>query len=124
MTRVYKVYSEYESKEKPKLVAKIHEDEKENLLVEVLVPDDYNCFPPDLLGLNRDWEKDDTEQTRHWLETRVVPKTRQFLREMLDAEKIPEWDLVTLLKLNQGRVWDDKFYIEIEEDINCYENLI
>ena len=122
MKRVYNIYSEYEPE--VKLVGKIHEDERKNLIVEVLVPDDYNCFPPDLLGLNRDWEKDDTAQTRHWLETRVVPKTRQFLREMLDAQKLPEWDLVTLLKLNKGRVWDDKFYIEIEENTDACESFI
>lgn len=112
MKRIYNIYSEYEDL---RLVGKIHEDEDENLRVEVLVPMEYNYFPIDLLGPHRNWELDDTEQNRRWLETRVVPKNRQFLRDMLDAYKIPEWDLVTLLKLNHGRVVDDEFYIEIEE---------
>lgn len=112
MKRIYNIYSEYEGL---RLVGKIHEDENENLTVEVLVPIEYNYFPIDLLGPHRDWELDDTEQIRRWLETRVVPKNRQFLRDMLDAYNIPEWDLVTLLKLNHGRVVDDKFYIEVKE---------
>lgn len=112
MRRIYNIYSEYEE---TKLVGKIHEDNTGNMVVEVLVPYEYNYFPPDLLGIFRDWERDDTEQTIYWLESRVVPKSRQFLREMLDAVNLPEWDLVQLLKLNKGRVVDDKFFIEIEE---------
>ena len=112
MERIYNIYSEYKDL---RLVGKIHEDNKGAMFVEVLVPDEYNYFPIDLLGPHRDWERDDTEQILRWLETRVVPRNRQFLREMLDAYKIPEWDLVTLLKLNKGRACDDKFFIEIEE---------
>lgn len=110
---IYKVYSEYEPGE-PKLVAKIYEDVNGELLVKEMVDMDYNYFPPVLLGIFRDWERDDTPTIRRWLETRVVPKTRQFLREMLDAEGLPEWNLVDLLKLNQGRYCDDKFFIEVE----------
>lgn len=112
VVRIYNIYSEYED---TRLVGKIHEDNKGNMQVEVLVPYEYNYFPPDLLGINRDWELDDTVQIIRWLETRVIPKTRQFLREALDAVKLPEWDLVQLLKLNKGRVVDDKFYVDIEE---------
>ena len=114
ISRVYYIYSEYEEGE-PKLVGKIHEDSEGNLKVEVLVPYEYNYFPPDLLGIYRDWEIDDTPTIRRWLESRVVPRTRQFLRVMLDAYKLPEWDLIELLKLNRGRVSDDKFYVDVEE---------
>ena len=54
MRRVYNIYSEYKE---IRLVGKIHEDSKGNMIVEVLVPDEYNFFPVDLLGIFRDWEK-------------------------------------------------------------------
>lgn len=114
MERIYNIYSEYDEL---RLVAKIHEDKNENLVTEVLVPYEYKYFPIDLLGVNRDWDVNNTNQNRRWLESRVIPRTRQFLDDMLEAVKLPEWDLVQLLKLNKGRVVDDKFYIEIEETI-------
>lgn len=112
VTKQYLIYSGYTNNE---LVGIIHSDDKENLVCEVLIPDDRYDFPIDLLGPHRDWERDDTLTIRRWLESRVIPPTRQFLRQMLDEYKIPEWDLDTLIKLNNGKSVNDKFSVKLEE---------
>jgi hypothetical protein len=114
MSKVYEIYSEYEKD--TKLVGKIHCNKEDKMYIEEFVPLDYNYFPVDLLGIYRDWERDNQANIIRWLESRVIPRNRQFLREILDMYRIPEWDLDTLLKLNHGRVTDDKFYVEIGEE--------
>ena len=109
----YIIHSLYTGKDD--VVGIIHSNKDNKLYCEVLIPKNRLDFPINLLGPHRDWERDDTPTIKRWLESRVVPPTRQFLRQMLDDYKIPEWDLDTLLRLNQGKVCDDKFYIEIEE---------
>lgn len=112
ITKRYLIYSGYTNNE---LVGIINSDEKNKLTCEVLISKDRYDFPIDLLGPHRDWERDDTATIKRWLESRVVPPTRQFLRQMLDEYKIPEWDLDTLIKLNSGKSVNDKFSVILEE---------
>lgn len=111
--KTYIIYSGYSNNE---IVGKIYCDKDNKLTCEVLIPDTRYDFPIDLLGPHRDWEKDDTATILRWLESRVVPRNRQFLRQMLDAYNIPEWDLDTLLKLNKGKTVNDKFSVDIIEE--------
>jgi hypothetical protein len=110
----YIIHSEYRGTDD--IVGIIHCDENNYYKVEVLVSSDRYDFPVDLLGPHRDWGEESQPEIIRWLESRVVPRNRQFLRQMLDAYNIPEWDLDTLLKLNHGRVCDDKFYVEIKHE--------
>jgi hypothetical protein len=110
----YVIHSEYNKTDD--IVGIIHCDSNCHYKVEVLVPKERHDFPVDLLGINRDWGEESQPEIIRWLESRVVPRNRQFLDQMLTANNIPEWDLDTLLKLNKGRVCDDKFYVEIEDE--------
>lgn len=115
MGKEYRIYSDYVKKHD--LVGIIHCTLQENLewyyRVEILVPPERLDFPIDLLGVNRDWGLESQPEIIRWLESRVVPRNRQFLNQMLEAVGLTEWDLDALLKLNKGRVTDDKFEVEI-----------
>ena len=115
LLKTYIIYSNYEGKHDicAKIRSYLQDDHSEYYVVEQVGDPDRWDFPPDLLGVNRDWGLESQDEIIRWLESRVIPKTRQRLKEILFMNKLGYWDLDTLLKLNHGRVTDDKFEVEI-----------
>lgn len=111
MRITYTIHSEYTNT----IVGKIYNNNG-IYTCELLCPEERYDFPITLFGTHREWERDDQATIIRWLESRVIPKDRQFLDEILRLHGLDHWDLETLLKLNQGRTVNDKFYLEIEED--------
>lgn len=118
MSKVYLIYSDYNDEKD--LCGKIHhtltKDLEDHYRVEIVGDKDRWDFPVDLLGLHRDWGEESQPEIIRWLESRVIPKNRQFLDTILSHYGLDRWDLDTLLKLNHGRVCDDKFSVEIAEE--------
>ena len=112
----YNIYSNY-NKESD-LCGIIHCEIKDfdiHYKVEIIGDQDRWDFPVDLLGIHRDWGNESQPEIIRWLESRVVPKNRMWLDKILESVGMHEWNLDALLKLNQGRVSDDKFSVEIVE---------
>lgn len=57
-----------------------------------------------------------TEHLISFLESRILPSNRMFLDKHLKRCGIVEGDWVTMIVLNKGRVYDDEYYIEVEQD--------
>lgn len=55
------------------------------------------------------------KQFEEFLESRVVPKTRDRLEIALKAIGVPFWDPMLIIRKTEGRMLHDDFYIEIEE---------
>ena len=112
----YNIYNDYDGKHE--LCGIIHCEIREfepYYIVEIVGNKDRYDFPVDLLGIHRDWGNESQPEIIRWLESRVVPKNRMWLDKILESVGLHEWDLDTLLRLNQGRVCDDEFSIEIVE---------
>lgn len=61
--------------------------------------------------------KDDSDSIYEFLKTRVLPKNRMFIGELLQKEfNSSEYNLFELLKLNKGCCYDDDIHFEIEDE--------
>jgi hypothetical protein len=50
-----------------------------------------------------------------FLENRVIPPNRDYLKEILHQNGIYEYSWQELIKLNKGRTTDDYYRVEVEE---------
>ena len=118
LLKTYVIYSNYEGKHDicAKIYDYLQDDYSEYYVVEQVGDIDRWDFPPDLLGIHRDWGLESQDEIIRWLHSRVVPKTRQFLDVMLQAHGLTHWDLDALLRLNKGKVTDDMFEVAIVEN--------
>lgn len=112
----YIIWSDYifDNKKEPDIIGIITVENDEIYKCELLCPENRFDFPIELFGLHRDWEIDDKATIIRFLESRVVPRNRQFIDEMLRQNGLDHWELDSLLKLNHGKSTDDKFRVEIE----------
>ena len=105
------------------IVAEIIHNPTTNTYQSILHQEEGNWnYPIDLFGYNRDWESD-TETCIDWLKNRVIPQTRQNLRQCLDAHNIACYDYDIMMKLNKGRCTDDNFEVEIVEENNEHTSI-
>lgn len=54
----------------------------------------------------------DADQTRRWIEERVVPASRQNLGQVLNAHGLDHYDPLELLIAHEGRCAQDDYYIK------------
>ncbi len=54
----------------------------------------------------------DQDASLRWVQSRIIPSSRQNIREILETNKMSSYDEHTLLLKNKGRSCQDEFYIE------------
>lgn len=54
----------------------------------------------------------DNEWSMKWVQSRIIPSSRQNIGEILRVNKMTTYDEHTLLLKNQGRSCQDEFYVE------------
>lgn len=54
----------------------------------------------------------DQDASMCWVRSRIIPSSRQNIREILEANEMTAYDEHTLLLKNEGRSCQDEFYIE------------
>ena len=110
----FEVYNDYTSKH----IFDIYEDENtKEFSVRII----EKTGLPTLLCII-DWENakviqaarpnPDSECILAWLQDRVIPENRDYLKEILLANGLTEYNWRELIKLNHGRTTDDTFRVE------------
>lgn len=54
----------------------------------------------------------DNEWSMKWVQSRIIPSSRQNIGEILRVNKMTSYDEHTLLLKNEGRSCQDEFYVE------------
>jgi len=54
----------------------------------------------------------DNEWSMKWVQSRIIPSSRQNIGEILRVNKMTSYDEHTLLLKNEGRSCQDEFYLE------------
>lgn len=54
----------------------------------------------------------DQVASMHWVRNRIIPVSRQNIREILEINEMSSYDEHTILIKNEGRSCQDEFYIE------------
>ena len=110
----YKAYSIYEELT-GSLVADIYYDKETDKYRAVLLWHEYPI--PIMFGFP-EWgsrPNPDSKVIEAFLKDRVIPENRDYLKHILEANGIYEYNWKELIKLNKGRTTDDPYRVETHE---------
>lgn len=97
-----------------KTVAILNYDEKTKSYT-IDIPDDVSSKEvPFMMSLfmKKGIRKMDSDWSLRWVQSRIVPSSRQNIGEILRVNKMNSYDEHKLLLKNEGRSCQDEFYIE------------
>lgn len=108
-----------------RIVYRIYDDITNELIADIYFNDNTNEYRADLIKksgyiptlfgfpISGSRPNPKSEYIEAFLSSRVIPSNRDYIKEILQANNLYEYDWRELIKLNKGRTTDDGYRVEV-----------